>query len=58
MVALGRPGAGEELLAQWGFVDIERVDVPFAWEYADPEHFARGVASTGPAYEAIRTVGE
>jgi SAM-dependent methyltransferase/alkylhydroperoxidase family enzyme len=58
MVALGRPGVGEELLAQWGFVDVARVDVPFAWEYADPEHFARGVASTGPAYEAIQTVGE
>ena len=58
MVALGRPGAGEELLAQWGFVDIERVDIPFAWEFADPEHYARALVSTGPAYEAIQAVGE
>jgi SAM-dependent methyltransferase/alkylhydroperoxidase family enzyme len=58
MVSLGRPGAGEELLAEWGFVDIERVDIPFAWEFADPEHFARAVASMGPAHEAIEAVGE
>jgi SAM-dependent methyltransferase/alkylhydroperoxidase family enzyme len=58
MVALGRPGAGEELLTQWGFVDIERVDIPFAWEFADPEHFARALASMGPAHEAIEAVGE
>jgi SAM-dependent methyltransferase/alkylhydroperoxidase family enzyme len=58
MVALGRPGVGEDLLAGAGFVDIERVDVPFVWEFADPAAFARGLASTGPGYEAIRTVGE
>jgi len=58
MVALGRPGAGEELLSGWGFVDIERVEIPFAWEFADPEHFARALASMGPSQEAIDTVGE
>jgi SAM-dependent methyltransferase len=58
MVALGRPGAGEELLSQTGFVDIERFDVPFIWEFADPETYARTLASTGPAYEAIQNVGE
>ena len=58
MVALGRPGAGEQLLASYGFTDIERVDVPFAWESADPQIYARGLASTGPAYEAIQNVGE
>jgi SAM-dependent methyltransferase len=58
MVSLGRPGAGEDVLARCGFVDIERVDVPFAWEFADPETFARALASTGPAYEAIQNVGE
>jgi SAM-dependent methyltransferase len=58
MVALGRPGAGEELLARFGFVDIERVDVPFVWEFADPDSYARALASTGPAYEAIQNVGE
>jgi SAM-dependent methyltransferase len=58
MVALGRPGAGEDLLTRSGFVDIRRVDVPFAWEFADPETYARALASSGPAYEAIQTVGE
>src|ERR1700761_529548 len=36
MVALGRPGAGEELLARYGFVDIERIDGPFVGGFADP----------------------
>jgi uncharacterized peroxidase-related enzyme len=58
MVALGRPGVGEDLLAEFGFVDIERVDIPFAWEFADPAAYARALASTGPAFEAIQTVGE
>ena len=58
MVALGRPGAGEQLLASYGFADIERVPVPFAWESADPQIYARALASTGPAYEAIQNVGE
>ncbi|MHC1559011.1 class I SAM-dependent methyltransferase [Actinomycetospora sp. C-140] len=58
MVALGRPGAGEELLASHGFTDVRRVTVPFWWEFADPEAFARALAATGPAYEAVRTVGE
>lgn len=58
MVALGRPGVGEQLLADSGFVDVERTDVPFAWEFADPEVYARALASMGPAYEAIQDVGE
>jgi SAM-dependent methyltransferase len=58
MVALGRPGAGEQLLERSGFVDVRRVTVPMAWEYPDPDLFARTVASTGPAYEAIQNVGE
>jgi len=58
MVSLGRPGAGEELLRSYGFSDVERLDVPFAWEFADPELYARALASTGPAYEAIQNVGE
>jgi SAM-dependent methyltransferase len=55
---LGRPGTGEQLLAGAGFVGIERFSVPCAWEFADPEAFARALASTGPAYEAIQAVGE
>ena len=58
MVALGRPGQGEELLARCGFVDVQRRTIPFAWEFADPGSFARALASTGPAYEAIQHVGE
>jgi len=58
MVSLGRPGAGEQLLASYGFADIERLDVPFAWEFADPDHYARSLAAMGPAYEAIQNVGE
>ncbi len=55
---LGRPGSGEELLAQVGFTDIQRIDIQMAWEFADPETYARSLASTGPAYEAIQQIGE
>jgi SAM-dependent methyltransferase len=58
MVSLGRPGAGEQLLRSAGFLNVERLGVPFAWEFADPELYARALASTGPAYEAIQNVGE
>ncbi|MEJ2860736.1 class I SAM-dependent methyltransferase [Actinomycetospora flava] len=58
MVSLGRPGAGEELLASHGFADVRRVDLRLAWEAPDPRGYARALASTGPAYEAIRAVGE
>jgi SAM-dependent methyltransferase/alkylhydroperoxidase family enzyme len=58
MVSLGRPGVGEDLLARAGFVGVERVDVPFVWEFADPEGYARALASTGPAFEAIQAAGE
>ncbi len=58
MVALGRPGAGEAFLQDAGFVDIERIDIPFVFEFADPDVFARAIASTGPAFEAMEAVGE
>ena len=58
MVSLGRPDAGEQLLQSCGFGDVERVEVPFACEFADPELYARTLAATGPAYEAIQNVGE
>ena len=57
MKALGRPGVGEEILAGSGFVTVRRHRVPFVWEFSDPETFARTIASTGPAYEAILAVG-
>jgi SAM-dependent methyltransferase len=58
MVSLDRPGAGEQLLESGGFGAVERVDVPFAWDFADPEVYARAMAATGPAYEAIQNIGE
>ena len=58
MVSLGRPGAGEQLLESCGFDDVERMEVPFAWDFADPELYARAQAATGPGYEAIQNVGE
>jgi SAM-dependent methyltransferase len=58
MVALGRPGIGEAFLTERGFVVGERFEVPFVIEFADPETYARGLASTGPAFEAIQEVGE
>lgn len=58
MVSLGRPGVGEELLPRMGFTDVARFEVPFVWEFADPDSYARALASTGPAYEAIQSVGE
>ena len=32
--------------------------MPFCLESPDPETFARTMASTGPAYEAIQNIGE
>jgi len=58
MVSLGRPGVGVEFLRAAGFEPEERFLVPFVMEYADPEMYARGIASTGPAYESMQNIGE
>jgi SAM-dependent methyltransferase len=58
MVSLGFPGVGEAFLADRGFTVEERFEVPFYFEYPDPETYARGLAATGPAYEAIQSIGE
>lgn len=58
MVSLGRPGVGEAFLAGRGFDVAERFGIPFVLEYPDPETYARGLAATGPAYEAIQSIGE
>lgn len=58
MVALGRPGAGETFLQDAGLTDVKRIDIPFVFEFADPELYARALASTGPAFEAMEAVGE
>ncbi len=57
MKSLGRPGVGEQILADAGFDDVRRHSVPFAWEFPDAETFARMIASTGPAFEAIQQIG-
>jgi SAM-dependent methyltransferase/alkylhydroperoxidase family enzyme len=58
MVSLGRPGVGEALLLEKGFNDVARSDITCVWEFADPATYARALAATGPAYEAIQSVGE
>lgn len=58
MVSLGRPGVGEAFLSERGFDVAERFEIRYFMEYSDPETYARGLASTGPAYEAIQTIGE
>lgn len=58
MVSLGRPGVGEDMLSRFGFDSIERHDVPCFLEFPDPEAYARALASTGPAFEALQDVGE
>lgn len=58
MVALGRPGAGENLLSEAGFTAVERLDLSTVLEFADPQAYARALATTGPAFEAIQAVGE
>lgn len=58
MVSLGRPGVGEAFLEERGFDAAERFEVPCVFEYPDPATYARGLAATGPAYEAIQSIGE
>ena len=58
MVSLGRPGVGEAFLEAVGFQVESRFGVPFFMEYTDPGAYARGLAASGPAFEAIQTIGE
>jgi SAM-dependent methyltransferase len=58
MVALKRPGVAAQFLTDAGLIPGEVFDVPFVLEFADPEHFARGLAATGPGYEAVMVAGE
>lgn len=58
MVALKRPGVAAGFLADAGLVPGELFDVPFVLEFADAEHYARGLAATGPGYESVQTAGE
>ncbi|MGD9986138.1 class I SAM-dependent methyltransferase [Pseudonocardia sp.] len=57
MVGLKQPGVAAAFLASAGLEPGELIDVPFVMEYADAEHYARGLAASGPAYEAIQTAG-
>jgi SAM-dependent methyltransferase len=58
MVALGRPGVGEAFLADRGFEVAERFEISSVLEFPDAETYARGLAASGPAYEAIQAIGE
>ncbi len=58
MVGLKREGAASKFLSDAGLEPGELFGVPFVLEFADAEHYARGLAATGPAYEAIQTAGE
>ncbi len=58
MNGLSKPGVGERVLTEHGFENVSRVALPFVWEFADPESYARSLATTGPAYESIQAVGE
>ncbi len=58
MVSLGRPGVGEAFLEAAGFDVAPRHEVTFVMEASDPEHYARSIASTGPSYESIQSIGE
>jgi hypothetical protein len=51
-VSLGRPGAGERLLASHGFLDVERLGV------RGPGAVRACAGRYRPAYEAIQNVGE
>jgi len=51
-------GSARPFLGERGFDVAERFVVPFAFELADPETYARAIASTGPAYESIQRIGE
>ena len=48
----------EAFLVEGGFQDVERFEVPYVLEFADPEMYARSLAASGPAYEAIQSIGE
>ena len=58
MVGLGFPGVGEAFLDERGFDVAERFEISSVFEYPDPQTYARGMAATGPAYEAIQSIGE
>src|SRR4051794_7980801 len=58
MVALGRPGVGEAFLADRGFDVEERFEISAVFEFPDAETYARALAASGPAFEAIQAIGE
>lgn len=58
MVALKHPGVAAGLLRDAGLVVDEEFAVPFFLEFADPEHYARSLAATGPGFEAVQAAGE
>ena len=57
MVSIGRPGVAEQLMADAGLVPGTRTSLRLHWEFPDVELAARALASTGPAYLAMRYIG-
>ncbi len=57
-LTLAAPTRVDHLLARCGFVDVRRTEVPFAWEFTDPQTYARALASTASAHDTIRAGGE
>jgi hypothetical protein len=56
-----RPGIPRDLRLAGRFSAFQRhcsLLGPFAWEFADPQLYARALAATGPAFQVIQNVGE
>ncbi len=51
-------GSGRGTALRLGLRERPALRDSVAWEFADPDHYARALAATGPAYEAILAVGE
>ncbi len=58
MVGLKQPGAAAQFLTDAGLLPGEVFGVPCFLEFADAEHYARALASTGPGFEAVQVAGE
>jgi hypothetical protein len=45
--------AGDMVELPW---NADSFEVPFVFEFPDPETYARGLAATGPGYEAVQSM--
>jgi SAM-dependent methyltransferase len=58
MANIAGDGVAEQMMRNAGLVPGQRWTKPVPLEYPDPELAARAIASGGPAYLAIQTMGE